>query len=147
MASVGQRSTQAPQPVHASRITLWICLAAPMIASVGQTLLQRQQPVQMSSATKASCGPSSAYRREVDPDTESGGDGFRDSASARRAERRCRFIARQGCRGLGAADKTALPTLRAGQQRLQFGFERILLDREVTGGQSEKAAQGNTHEG
>ncbi len=36
MASVGQRSTQAPQPVQASRMTLWICLAAPMIASVEQ---------------------------------------------------------------------------------------------------------------
>ena len=57
IASVGQRSTQAPQPVQASRITLWICLAAPMTASVGQTLMHLQQPMQISSATCASCGP------------------------------------------------------------------------------------------
>jgi hypothetical protein len=105
-----------------------------MIASVGQTLLHLQQPVQISSATKASNATVILYRREVDLDPESGGNGFGDGASARRAERRRGFAASQSGCGLRTTDEAALAALRARQEGLQFGFERVFLDRQVACG-------------
>ena len=46
IASVGQTSTQASQPMQASITTVWICFAPPTIASVGQRLKHFWQPVQ-----------------------------------------------------------------------------------------------------
>ncbi len=67
MASVGQASMQALQPMQASVTTVWICLFAPMIASVGQRLKQRMQPVQWSSKMKATVGSASAMPGTAPP--------------------------------------------------------------------------------
>jgi hypothetical protein len=110
-------------------------------------LAASQQPVQISSATKASNATVILYRREVDLDPESGGNGFGDGASARRAERRRGFAASQsGCR-LRTTDEAALAALRARQEGLQFGFERVFLDRQVACGDAEQRTEGEPQKG
>ena len=48
------------QPVQSAAITVWLKVAAPMIASTGQTSTQRVQPMQAGSSMKATPGAGSA---------------------------------------------------------------------------------------
>ena len=120
MASVGQRSTQAPQPVQASRMTLWICLAAPTMASVGQTLMQRQQPMQISSATAAIFGPSSATpeRSSVTPSLAASCCASALPPGGQQVTRRVALGDRRG--GAGAAGEAALAAVGAGHHGLDL---------------------------
>jgi hypothetical protein len=137
-ASVGQRSTQLPQPVQASRITLWICFAAPRIASVGQTLMQRQQPMQVSSATMAICGPRSttAARSMLMPSFAAsacasalppgGQSGHRRAAAGDRRRRR------------RTAGETALAAVGSRHQGGDFIDHRVAFDLEFLRREAER---------
>ena len=146
-ASVGHLSTQFEQPVQASRKTLCICLAAPMMASVGHTLLQRQQPMHNSSATMAIFGPSSdtperstvrpslaamAAASALPPGGQQVGAALPSAIAVGRA---------------GAAGKAALPAVGAGHHGDQFLDQRVAFDLQELVGDAEDDAERGTEQG
>src|SRR6266513_679231 len=81
MASTGHTGPQAPQSMHSSGQMMWRPLRSPVMASVGQRFTQAVQPMQVSMMRKAMNGPlyrqsvehpidDHAGHRDVRPDGE-----------------------------------------------------------------------------